>query len=98
MKYLIEAKEIEFDALEKPNVMTAPMPKHGVNDVDDDSFVTFVEEISTPLMTVKKNLLSAGLFPGCGEGCHLCLILPAGCRLLKSGVQSLMDNKEILFV
>ena len=27
---LIEAKEIEFDALEKPNVITAPMPKHGL--------------------------------------------------------------------
>ena len=26
---LIEAKEIEFDAPEKPNVITAPMPKHG---------------------------------------------------------------------
>ena len=66
--------------------MTAPMPKHGVNAVDDDSFVTFVEDISTLLMTVKKNLLLAGLFPGCGEGCHLCSILPAGCHLLKSGV------------
>ena len=86
MQDLIEAKEIEFDAPEKPNVMTAPMPKHGVNVVDDDSFVTFVEDISTPLMTVKKNLLSTGLFPGCGEGCHLCSILPTGCHLLKSGV------------
>ena len=35
---LIEAKEIEFDAPEKPNVITAPMPKHshGVNAVEDD--------------------------------------------------------------
>ena len=48
-------------------------------------------------MTVKKNLLSASLFPGCGEGCHLRSILPVGCHLLKSGVQRLMDNKEILF-
>ena len=95
MQDLIEAKEIEFDAPEKPNVMTAPMPKHGVNAVDDDSFVTSVEDISTPLMTVKKNLLSADLFPGCGKDCHLCSILPAGCHLLKSGVQRLMDNKEI---
>ena len=33
MQDLIEAKEIEFDAPEKPNVITAPMPKHdsGVN-------------------------------------------------------------------
>ena len=35
---LIEAKEIEFEAPEKPNVMTAPMPKHdqGVNAIEDD--------------------------------------------------------------
>ena len=65
--------------------------------MDDDLFVTSVEEISTPLMTVKKNLLLAGLFPGCGEGCHMCSILSSSCCLLKSGVQRLMDNKEILF-
>ena len=68
MQDLTQAKEIEFDAPEKPNVMTAPMPKHGhgVNVMDDDLFVTSVEEISTPLMTVKKNLLLASLFLGCG--------------------------------
>ena len=35
---LIEAKEIDFDAPEKPNVITAPMPKHGrgINVVDTD--------------------------------------------------------------
>ena len=37
------------------------------------------------------------LFPGCGEGCHLCMSLPDGCLLLKTGVQHLMINKEILF-
>ena len=94
---LIDAKEIEFEAPEKPNVMTAPMPKHGVNDVDDDLFVTSVKDIATPLMTMKKNLLLSGIFPGCGEGCHLCSVLPTGCHLLKSGVQRLMDNQEILF-
>ena len=67
---LIEAKEIDFDAPEKPNVITPPMPKHGrgVNAIDIDLFVTLVDEVSTPLMTVKKNLLLAGLFSGCGEG------------------------------
>ena len=88
MQDLIEAKEIEFDAPGKPNIITTPMPKHGhgVNAVGDDLFVTSVEEISTPLMTVKKNLLLAGLFPGCGESCHMCSILSAGCHLLKLGV------------
>ena len=35
---LLEAKEIEFDAPKKSNVITAPMPKHGrgVNAVDTD--------------------------------------------------------------
>ena len=63
----------------------APMPKHnhGVNVVDTDLFVTSVDEVSTPLMTVKKNLLLAGLFLGCGEGCHMCSSLPTGCNLLK---------------
>ena len=96
---MIEAKDIEFDALEKPNVITAPMPKHGcgINVVDTNLFVTLVDEVSTPLMTVNKNLLLSGLFPGCGEGCHMCSFLPSGFHLLKSGVQRLMDSKEILF-
>ena len=36
VKDLIEAKEIEFDAPEKPNVITAPMPKHdsGINAIE----------------------------------------------------------------
>ena len=51
----------------------------------------------TPLLTVKKNLLLAGLFPGCDEVCRMCSVLPTGCHLLKSGVQRLMDSKEILF-
>ena len=43
---MLEAKEIEFDAPEKPNVITSPMPKHGrgVNVVDTDFFVTSVKE------------------------------------------------------
>ena len=94
---MIEAKEIKFDAPEKPNVITTPMPKHGrgVNAIDTDLFVTSVDNVSTPLMIVKKNLLLAGLFPGYGEGCHMCLFLPFGCRLLKLGVQRLIDSKEI---
>ena len=52
---LIDAKEIEFDPLETPNVITAPMPKHGrgVNTVEEDVFMTSVEELVTPLMTIK---------------------------------------------
>ena len=52
---LIEAKEIEFDPLETPNVITAPMTKHGqgVNTVDDHCFVSSVDELTTPLLTIK---------------------------------------------
>ena len=78
---LIDAKEIEFDPLETPNVIIAPMPKHdkGINVVDDVLFVSSMGELTTPLAVVKKNLLRAGLFPGCGEGCYHFASLPNGC-------------------
>ena len=90
---LIDAKEIQFEAPERPNVVTAPMPQHGVNAVEEDRYVASVEEIVTPLSTVKRNLFLAGLFPGCDEDCLLCAVSPFGCPLLKSGIQSLMDSK-----
>ena len=51
---LLEAKEIEFDAPEIPNVITTPMPKHDrdVNAVEEDMFVTLVDELITPLPTI----------------------------------------------
>ena len=33
---MIDAKEVEFEAPERPNVVTAPMPKHGVNAIRED--------------------------------------------------------------
>ena len=42
---LIDVKEIKFEAPERPNVVNAPMPKHGVNAVDEDLFVVFVDDI-----------------------------------------------------
>ena len=69
MQDLLEAEEIEFDAPEIPNVITAPMPKHdrGVNVVEDDVFVTVVDELVNPLLTVKRNLVKAGLFSDYGK-------------------------------
>ena len=63
---LLEAREIEFDAPEKPNVISAPMPKHGhyTNAIEEDMFVTSVDELMTPLLTIKKNLLNSTVFPG----------------------------------
>ena len=43
------------------------------------------------------NLLKVGVFLGCNEDCHLCLSSPTVCPLLKTGIQHLIDNKEILF-
>ena len=56
---LIEGKEIEFDPPKTPNVITVPMPKHGqgVNVVDDECFVSSVNDLTTPLLTIKHNLL-----------------------------------------
>ena len=85
---LLEAKEIEFDAPEKPNVISAPMPKHGhnANAIEEDMFSTSVDELVTPLLTIKKNLLNAGVFPGCDESCCSCLSSPTSCPLLKASV------------
>ena len=96
---LIDNKTIEFNTPPTPNVIIAPMAKHdkGVNVVDDDLFIPSTYELATPLAIFKKNILRVSLFPGCGEGCHLCTSLPNGCLLLKIGVQHLMDNKEIMF-
>ncbi|CAI8608207.1 unnamed protein product [Vicia faba] len=96
---LIEAKEIEFDAPEKPNVISAPKPRHGhnANAIEEDLFVTTVDELVTHLPIIKVNLLKVGVFSGCNEVCHLCLSSRTACPLLKIGIQCLIDNKEILF-
>ena len=96
---LIEAKEVEFDAPDKPNVISAPMPKHGrnVNAIEEDLYVVDVNDLITPLLTIKLNLLKAGIFPGCKEDCYCCYSLPFDCPLLKKGIQGLMDSRQILF-
>ncbi|XP_058741110.1 uncharacterized protein LOC131613458 [Vicia villosa] len=96
---MIDAGEIEFDPSETPNVITAPMPKHdrAVNAVDQDSYVTNVMSLTTPLPVIKKKLLQAGLFPGCVEDCYYCSSQSNGCAMLKTGMQRLVDNRTILF-
>ena len=36
---LIDAKEVQFEAPEKPNMVTTPMPNHGVIAIGDDDDV-----------------------------------------------------------
>ena len=36
---LIDAKEVQFEAPEKPNVVTSPLPDHGVNAIRDEDEV-----------------------------------------------------------
>ena len=96
---LIDVKEVEFEAPEKPNVISAPMPRHGhnANVVEEDLFVSTVDKLLTPLLTVKLNLLKAWVFPGCDQDFHACLSSSFDYPLLKKGIQQLIDNKEILF-
>ena len=46
MQDLIDAKEIKFEVPERPNVVTASMPKHGVNAIEEDLFVVSVDDRS----------------------------------------------------
>ena len=72
---MIKAREIEFDPpVETPNVINAPMPNHdkSSNAIDEDSYVYDVSKLTIPLMTVKKDLLQAGVFPGCPDDCRWC--------------------------
>ena len=71
---LIDNKKIEFDPPATPNVITAPMSNHGkgVNAIDDTTFVSSIEDLTTPLSIVKVNLLKAGVFPGCSKDFVCC--------------------------
>ncbi|XP_058759396.1 uncharacterized protein LOC131632676 [Vicia villosa] len=77
---MIEAGEIEFDAPETPNVITTPMPKHDktVNAIMDIVYIHDVRDLSTPLLKIKRQLIQAGLFPGCDPDCYYCARLPNG--------------------
>ena len=79
---------IEFNPLQPPNMITAPMPSHGkgVNVIDDVSFVSTINDLTTPLIIVKKNLLRAGLLLGFLENCYDCASQTNGCMWIKKGI------------
>ena len=68
---MIDNKEIEFDPPETPNVITTPMPKHdkGISVIEDILYVTYVNDVVTPLVIIKNNQLQADLFLDCVKGC-----------------------------
>lgn len=49
---MIDVREIEFDPIETPNVITAPMPNHDkvINVVDDGSYIINVADLTSSLL------------------------------------------------
>src|ERR1043165_5519034 len=87
---MIEVKQIEFDPpAETPNVINTPMPNHGKssNAIDEGSYVYDVTNLTIPLMTVKKDLLQAGVFLGCLDDCRWCASKSDGCAWLRRCIQ-----------
>ena len=85
---LIDNKTIEFDPTTTPNVITALMLNHGkgVNAIDDTIFISSIEDLTTPLTTVKDICLRVGVFPGCSKDCVCCDQQVNRCKQLKKGV------------
>ena len=54
----------EFEAHEKPNVVTAPMPKHGVNVIEEDLFVASVDDIVTPIDDLQEEPVASRFISG----------------------------------
>ena len=85
---LVENKTIDFDPPPTQNVIVAPMPNHGkgVNAIEDTTFVSSIEDLTTPQTIVKENLLRAGVFPGCLKDCNCFSLQKNECEWLKKGV------------
>lgn len=81
---LIESKATEFAPRNGPNVTKNPMPlhnNHSTNAIDDSlNLVRDMNLLRTPFPFVKKKLLEHDVFPGCLEGCQMCLCQPKGCE------------------
>ena len=72
-------------------------PGKGFNAIEETVFVSSVEDLTTPLIVVKENLLRTGVFPGCLKDCIYCTEQVNECKWLKEGVQRLINSHEILF-
>ena len=100
----MDAKEIEFTPVNGPNVVQNQIPMHEgvvVNMIDDDgkmlNLVLDVEQVTTPILYVKRYFLDNSIFPGCASDCVKCKEQPKGCDDLKVGIQFLMDEGSLQF-
>ena len=69
----------------------------GINAIYDTTFVSSVKDLTTPLTTMKENLLRVGVFPGYLKDCDFRAEQINGCKWLKEGVQRLINSHEIMF-
>lgn len=58
--------------------------------------VSKVDDLKTPLFDIKKQLLMNKLSPSCDAACEHCLINPQTCKVLRAGVQELMNQGVIV--
>lgn len=77
-----------------------PHNKHVVNIIEiyeKRRLVSRVDELKTPPIKIKEQLLKSSLFPVYDARCKHCLINPQECKVLKSVVQRLI-NEGIMVV
>lgn len=58
--------------------------------------VSRVDELKTPLIEIKRYLLTSNLFSVCDANCKHCLINPQECEFLKFAIQELIDQGIII--
>ncbi|XP_050889623.1 uncharacterized protein LOC127094905 [Lathyrus oleraceus] len=97
VQYLIDSKAITFSPKE-PNVNNNLMPPHNnaaMNMIEVDNgrrMMSHVDELKTPLIEIKNDLMKDNAFPICSNDCEHCLINPQQCKTLKYVIQQLMDQ------
>lgn len=98
MQEIIESK-VNVLPPNGPSVNNNPMPSHIVNmieEVEKRKLVSKVDDLKTPLFDVKKQLLMNKLSPDCDDYCEHCLINSKTCKVLRAGLQELMNQGVIV--
>lgn len=76
-----------------------PHNKHVVNMLEVEKrkkLVSWVDELTTPLVDIKNQLLMNHLSLVCNAACEHCLIDRQNCEVLKYGIQELMNQVFIV--